>query len=93
MFFKSFNEKDSKWIRIYKNVNICISLIIVVFGFILGCMDAGSAIDVVEADNILDILIWLIPSAIISAINLSVSMLFANIATNIQIIREKSEHQ
>ena len=91
MFQKIFDEKDSKWIQIYKNTNIWISLIIVVFGFVFGCMDAGCVIDVVYADNILDILIWFIPSAIVSAINILVSMLLANVATNIQIIREKTE--
>ncbi len=91
MFQKIFDEKDSKWIQIYKNTNIWISLIIVVFGFVFGCMDAYSVIYGFYMDNIIDILIWFIPSAIVSAINILVSMLLANVATNIQIIREKTE--
>ena len=91
MFQKIFDEKDSKWIQIYKNTNIWISLIIVVFGFVFGCMDAYSVSYGFYMDNIIDILIWFIPSAIVSAINILVSMLLANVATNIQIIREKTE--
>lgn len=92
-----FDEKSSKWIRIYKGITIALFFVFVLFGLIAGIGDAsGEILDFGiggDDDGFLDFIIWLIVGAGVGFIQLVANMLLIQLLNNVQTIREKLEKE
>ena len=92
-----FDEKSTKWIKIYKGIVVAIFWIFVVGGVIGGIGDCSSEfLDLGlggDDDGILDLLVWVVGLGGIGFIQLVTNMLVIQLLNNVQIIREKIERQ
>lgn len=88
-----FNEKDSKWIKIYKNITIIIFVIFIIIGTTIGYGDySGEFFDVdLGGDTLLDYIFWILIFSTIGFMQLTFNMLIIQLLNNVQIIREKME--
>ena len=90
-----FDEKSSRWIRIYRGVTIAIFFVFAAFGLIAGIGDASAEFMDIgiggDDDGFLDFIVWLIIGGGIGFIQLVVNMLVIQLLNNVQIIRENLE--
>ena len=92
-----FDEKSTKWIKIYRGITIVIFWICVVGGLLGGIGDATAGfLDFGlggDDDGFLDLIVWVLGIGGFGCIQLVVNMLIIQLLNNVQIIREKIENQ
>lgn len=88
-----FDEKNEKWIIIYRILTICLFLFYIVFGFIAGYGDSSKDFLDVDLgggdDGFLDFIVWVLLCGFIGSIRLTTNMIFIQFFNNINIIKEK----
>ena len=85
-----FDEKSTKWIKLYKMFIIVSFWVLLLGGVLLGILDCACVIDVIYEDGI-DVVVWSLAGATIAFWELLCGMLILSFLNNVQIIREKIE--
>ena len=94
-----FNEKSSKWIRIFKVITIALFFCFIIAGLLLG-LDDGYCVFDFELCNVEIVgsefgclMVWLLIGIAAAFIQLVVNMLIIQLLNNVQTIREKLEKE
>ena len=88
-----FDEKNSRWIKIYKKITIITFFAFIIFGVIAGIGDVTSEfLDFdLGGDTFFDVIVWVLACGAVGFIQLTFNMLVIQLLNNVQIIREKAE--
>ena len=89
-----FDEKNCKWIKIYKMLTIATFFAFIIFGIVAGIGDASCEfLDIDIGGDIIffDLILWVLAGGVVGFIQLVFNMLVIQLLNNVQIIREKAE--
>ena len=92
-----FDERNGRWISIYKGITIFLFFAIALYGLIGAIGDTTTEyLDIGlggDDDGVADFMTWLLLYGFIAGIQLVINMLIINFLNNVQIIRETLERK